>query len=87
MHNSTDYCGINLFVGTPETLLLIPEESKHYAVVVCTDEQGIITGVEYYDPIQGKQNIVLEPAEIDLLTTQIADLAHQRSLELGDKHC
>ncbi|MBP6918425.1 MAG: protein kinase [Legionellaceae bacterium] len=87
MHNSTDYCGINLFVGTPETLLLIPEESKHYAVVVCTDEQGIITGVEYYDPIQGKQNIVLEPAEIDLLTTQIADLAHQRSLELGDKQC
>ncbi len=87
MHNSTDYCGINLFVGTPETLLLIPEESKHYAVVVCTDEQGIITGVEYYDPILGKQTIVLEPSEVDLLTNQIADLAHQRSLVLDDKHC
>ena len=61
--------------------------SKHYAAVVCTDAQGIIARLEYYDPIQGKQNILLEPAELDRLTIQIADLAHQRSLELDDKHC
>ena len=87
MHNKSDYCGINLFVGTEETLLDIPDASKHYAVAVCTDAQGIIIGIEYYDPIQGKQNILLEPAELDRLAIQITDLAHQRSLELDDKHC
>lgn len=87
MQNSTDYCGINLFVGIAETLLDIPEASKHYALVVSIDEQGIITGLEYYDPLQGKQTIFLEPEEVALLTIQIANLAHRRDLKLDNKHC
>lgn len=87
MNNLSDYSGINLFIGNPETLRQIPEESKAYALIATTDEKGMIVGIGCYDPIQGYRSVLHKIPNLELLTTQASNLARQRNIDLNSEQC
>lgn len=87
MRNLSEYSGINVFIGTPDSLQEIPAISKHYALTISVDEQGKISGLDYYDPVQGKQTVPLGSIDIDLVMQQINELAARRSIDLTQDSC
>lgn len=86
MQDMSDYSGINLFVGTADAMQAIPEESKHYALLMTLNDQGQIIGFDYHDPIRGKLDVLTELADPQHILDQIQRISQARSLSFDMEH-
>lgn len=87
MQNIRDISGINLFVGTSKTIQQIPDDSKHYALVITMDEQEQISSLDYYDPIHGRISLLNQLTNPQQTMAQVKALAQSRSITIDHQNC
>ncbi len=87
MQEASEMSGINVFVGTANTTQQIPDECKHYALVMILNAQEQIVGFDYYDPIHNKISVLHEIPDPRAVLEQMKALAQVRGISIDNQNC